>query len=45
MNYAVEIGSSATTYIPSFINIGSGIQKLIGVNTHTDTYINTQTAR
>jgi hypothetical protein len=25
-----EVGSSAVIYIPSFINIGSGIQKLIG---------------
>jgi hypothetical protein len=29
MKYAVETGSDATIYIPSFINIGSGIQKLI----------------
>jgi hypothetical protein len=28
--YAVEIGSDAIIYIPSFINIGSGIQNLIG---------------
>jgi hypothetical protein len=33
MKYAVEMGSSAMIYIPSFITTGSGIQKLI----HTDT--------
>jgi hypothetical protein len=30
MKYAVEIGSGAMIYIPSFINIGSGTQTLIG---------------
>jgi hypothetical protein len=40
MNYAVEIGSDAMRYIPAFIKIGSGIQKLIGV-----IQINTQTQR
>jgi hypothetical protein len=30
MKYAVEMGSDAMIYIPSFINNGSGIQKLIG---------------
>jgi hypothetical protein len=30
MKYAIEMGSGAMTYIPSFIKIGSGIQKLIG---------------
>jgi hypothetical protein len=37
MKYAVEMGSVAIIYIPSFINIGSGIQKLIGgihIQTH-----------
>jgi hypothetical protein len=29
MKYAVEIGLGASKYIPSFIKIGSGIQKLI----------------
>jgi hypothetical protein len=29
MKYAVEVGSGAMIYIPSFIKIGSGIQKLI----------------
>jgi hypothetical protein len=40
MKYAVEIGSGAMTYIPSFIKIGSGIQKLIGViHRHTDSKV------
>jgi hypothetical protein len=30
MKDAVEMGSGAMIYIPSFIKIGSGIQKLIG---------------
>jgi hypothetical protein len=30
MKYAVEIGSGAMIYIPSFIKIVSGIQKLMG---------------
>jgi hypothetical protein len=30
MKYAVEMGSGAMLYVPSFINIGSDIQKLIG---------------
>jgi hypothetical protein len=30
MKYAVEMGSGAMIYIPSFIKTGSGIQKLIG---------------
>jgi hypothetical protein len=39
MKYAAEIGSGARTYIPSFIKIGSGIQKLIwGIHTHTHTH-------
>jgi hypothetical protein len=29
MKYAVEMGSGAMIYIPSFIKIGLGIQKLI----------------
>jgi hypothetical protein len=35
MKYAVEMGSGAITYIPSFIKIGSVIQKLIGGDTQT----------
>jgi hypothetical protein len=30
MKYAVEMGSGAMVYTPSFMKIGSGIQKLIG---------------
>jgi hypothetical protein len=30
MKYAVEMGLSAVIYIPVFIKIGSGIQKLMG---------------
>jgi hypothetical protein len=30
MKYAVEMGSCAMIYVPSFIKIGSGIQKLTG---------------
>jgi hypothetical protein len=35
MKYAVVMGSGAVIYIPSFIKIGSGIQKLIrGIHRH-----------
>jgi hypothetical protein len=34
MKYAVEMGSGAMIYIPSFIKIGSAIQKLIGGYTY-----------
>jgi hypothetical protein len=42
MKYAVELGSGAMIYVPSFIKIGSGVQKLIGwwggdPHTHTQT--------
>jgi hypothetical protein len=30
MKYAVEIGPGAMIYIPRFVQIGSGIQKLMG---------------
>jgi hypothetical protein len=30
VNYAIEVSSSAVIYLPSFIKIGSGIQKLGG---------------
>jgi hypothetical protein len=30
MNYVVVMGSGAVIYIPSFIKIGSGNQKLMG---------------
>jgi hypothetical protein len=37
MKYAVEMGSDAMIYIPSFIKIGSGFQKLKrGIHRHTD---------
>jgi hypothetical protein len=29
MKYAVELGSGAMMYIPSFVKIGVGLQKLI----------------
>jgi hypothetical protein len=32
------MGSGAAICIPSFIKIGSGIQKLIGGDTHTHTH-------
>jgi hypothetical protein len=35
MRYAVKIGSDAMIYIPSFIKIGSVIQKLIGGDSQT----------
>jgi hypothetical protein len=34
MKYAVEMGSGAMIYIPSFIYIGSSIQTLMGGDTH-----------
>jgi hypothetical protein len=30
------MGSGAVIYVPSFIKIGSGIQKLIGADTQAD---------
>jgi hypothetical protein len=37
MNYVAEMGSGAMIYIPNFIKIGSGIQKLIGgIRRYTD---------
>jgi hypothetical protein len=36
MKYAIEMGSGAMIYMPSFIKIGSAIQKLIGgIHKHT----------
>jgi hypothetical protein len=32
MRYTIEIGSGATIFIPSFVKIGSAIQKLTGGN-------------
>jgi hypothetical protein len=34
MEYVVQMDSAVTTYIPSFIKIGSSIQKLIKKDTH-----------
>jgi hypothetical protein len=43
---AVELNSYGMIYIPSFMNIGIGVIKLIGEDTHThtdtDTHTNTQ---
>jgi hypothetical protein len=40
MKYAVEMGSGAVIYIPSFIKIGSGIEKLIGgIHKHIDSTV------
>jgi hypothetical protein len=37
VRYAIEVGLSAVIYIPSFMPIGSGFQKLIGrIHRHTD---------
>jgi predicted metalloprotease len=41
-NKAIEMGSGAVIYVPSFMKIGSGIQKLIGRDTqitHTDSNV------
>jgi hypothetical protein len=37
MKHADEMGSVAMIYVPSFIEIGSGIQKLIGREELTET--------
>jgi hypothetical protein len=37
VKYAVEMGACAMIYIPSFIKVGSGIQKLIGGDAQTQT--------
>jgi hypothetical protein len=37
MMYVVEMGSGAMIYIPVFIQIGLGIQKLMGGYTDTQT--------
>jgi hypothetical protein len=40
MKCAAEMGSGVMIYIPSFINIGSGIQKLNGgVHRHTHSMV------
>jgi hypothetical protein len=35
LKYAVEMGSAAMVYIPRFIKIGSGNEKLIGEDSQT----------
>jgi hypothetical protein len=43
MKYTVEMGSGTMIYIPSFIKIGSGIQKLTGgIHRHTDSMVISQ---
>jgi hypothetical protein len=37
MKYATQIGPGAVIYMPSFINIDSGIKKLMGRGRITDT--------
>jgi hypothetical protein len=39
MMYAVEMGSGAMIYIPSFMKIGSGIQKLMWRGGYTDSKV------
>jgi hypothetical protein len=40
MKYSVEMGSDAMMYVPNFIKIGSGVQKLIGrIHRHTDSMV------
>jgi hypothetical protein len=40
MNHAVEMGSGAMMHIPSFIQISSGVQKLMrGIHRHTDSNV------
>jgi hypothetical protein len=39
MKWAFEMGSGAMIYIPNFINLDSGIQKVIRGNSQTDSMI------
>jgi hypothetical protein len=40
MKYAVEMGSGDMIYIPGFMKIGSGIQKMIGgIHRHRDSKV------
>jgi hypothetical protein len=34
LNYAIDMGSGAIIYVPSFIKIGLGIQRLVEGETH-----------
>jgi hypothetical protein len=36
MMYAVELDSGAMIYVPNFIKVGSGIQKLLRCDTRAD---------
>jgi hypothetical protein len=45
MKYAVEMGSGAMVYIPSFITIGSSIQEWRGGYTYKHTHTHTQAKR
>jgi hypothetical protein len=42
MNYALEMGSGVMMYVQNFIQIDSGIQKLLGGDTHADTQTHRQ---
>jgi hypothetical protein len=37
MTYSVEMASGGIVYIPGFIEIGAGVKKLLGGDTHTQT--------
>jgi hypothetical protein len=37
-NYAAEMGLNAVIYVPRFIKIGPGVQKLMGGDTQTHTH-------
>jgi hypothetical protein len=37
--YALGVGSGSMIYIPSFVRIGSGIQKLMGGGGDTDSMV------
>jgi hypothetical protein len=40
MKYTVETSSGAMIYVPSFMKISSGVQKLIrGIHRHTDSMV------
>jgi hypothetical protein len=43
MKYAVNMASGEMVYIPTFIKIGSGLQKLLGGYTDTNTHTHTHT--
>jgi hypothetical protein len=45
MKYSFEMGSGTLICIPSFIKIGSAIQKLIGGDTQTDRQLGDRISR